>query len=771
MVKKIPLKVWLIAFFLAINFFLVKPYLLENKVPIPADILLGHYHPWRDKIWEDKVAGYPIKNFLLFDGIRQTLPWRHLVIEQWKEGKWPLWNPYILSGMPLLGNLQAAALYPVNLLFLFLPFLDAWTIYIFLQPLLAFSFAYFFLRTISVSWRAAFLGSICYGFSIVMLNHLEFGIDGHTALWLPLGLGAVNMIRENGRWRWCLVLMTSLVMTILGGYPPPAMYSLFVLSLYSFLKVKIISPKFFLVIISFVFAFLLTTVQILPFLELASKVIRLETDFYVLSSEAYFFPWQSLISLPFPDFFGHPSTNNYFGQFYVDNPSIGIIGLLFVAYAAFTFFKSKETFFWVVLTGTAFSLMLPTPLSELYKHLPSSLSMISPMKVIWLLSLSLSILAALGVDIAFEDLTKKRFWRFIFPIFFISEVVFWGWVSTFVVVDDKFRIVAQRNLILPTLLAGSTSFLLVLALLVPKIKKITFFVIMLLVSFELIREGVKYNPFVDKNLVFAQTEVLRLIQKGNSQWRTMITHPELFPVNSNVFYHIPMVDGYASIWDGRYGQLVRLASTPLPITELDTYPRVVFQTDYKSRIMDMLNVKYVLALEEKKSEKLAQVAKEGKTLVYENKEVLPKVFFVSSYKVTTGDLEAAKKVSESDLSSEVVLSEGLPFNWAEIGKGKVNLLRYSSDEVLAATENQNNGLLVLTDGYDQGWSVFIDGQKGKLLRANMSLRAVAIPKGNHQVKFIYLPESFKIGRVISSVALLALLSFSFWVLIRRRSFW
>src|SRR5690242_4000423 len=37
------------------------------------------------------------------------------------EGHLPLWNPYVFSGMPLLGDGQTALFYPPNWLFFFLP--------------------------------------------------------------------------------------------------------------------------------------------------------------------------------------------------------------------------------------------------------------------------------------------------------------------------------------------------------------------------------------------------------------------------------------------------------------------------------------------------------------------------------------------------------------------------------------------------------------------------------------------------------------------------
>ena len=41
------------------------------------------------------------------------------------QGNFPLWNPYIYSGIPYLGQFQSALLYPPNLIFLLLPLATA----------------------------------------------------------------------------------------------------------------------------------------------------------------------------------------------------------------------------------------------------------------------------------------------------------------------------------------------------------------------------------------------------------------------------------------------------------------------------------------------------------------------------------------------------------------------------------------------------------------------------------------------------------------------
>src|SRR3990167_6132233 len=143
---KMKLGILPIALFVFIVLFFFKPFFLENKLPIPSDTIVGLYHPFRDLFSKDYPNGIPFKNSLITDPVRQQYPWRELVVSLEKKFDLPFWNPYSFSGTPLLGNMQSAALYPLNILFIFFPFNTAWIILIILGPLLGGLFLYYYLN-------------------------------------------------------------------------------------------------------------------------------------------------------------------------------------------------------------------------------------------------------------------------------------------------------------------------------------------------------------------------------------------------------------------------------------------------------------------------------------------------------------------------------------------------------------------------------------------------------------------------------------------------
>lgn len=56
-----------------------------------------------------------------FDTVAYFYPLYTYLAARWRQGEWPLWNPYLFAGVPFLANPQSGALYPPNLLFLFWP--------------------------------------------------------------------------------------------------------------------------------------------------------------------------------------------------------------------------------------------------------------------------------------------------------------------------------------------------------------------------------------------------------------------------------------------------------------------------------------------------------------------------------------------------------------------------------------------------------------------------------------------------------------------------
>ena len=101
-----------------------------------------------------------------------------------------------------------------------------------------------------------------------------------------------------------------------------------------------------------------------------------------------------------------------------------------------------------------------------------------------------------------------------------------------------------------------------------------------------------------------------------------------------------------------------------------------------------------------------------------------------------------------DPARELILPSGRP---REPGPapGTVRVLGVEHGEVrLHATLNAP-GFLVLADAFDPGWRASVDGRPARILRANIALRAVELERGRHHVVFEYRPPWVPWGFMIS----------------------
>ena len=447
-------------FFTILTFIFLYQTLLNGSLPIPTDLLVGHFHPWSDHTWMGREAGYPWKNFDINDALVQLIPWREFSISQLKLGQLPLWNPYNLAGTPHLANLPTASLYPLNIIFFILPFFPAWTLYLALQTILAGTFMFWFLKNTkcrfngsalpvplrtssgnrNLSIQAAFFGALTFSFSSFIAMRWTYGITGHTWMWLPLVLLSIDKIFTTNipknqstttnynfittylkklQNRWTLLGIFSLSMMILAGYLQAIIYGyLIAISYFLFRTFEIYKWNFIrnwkLEIRNFNILFftplLLTAIQLLPFLETLLQSGRssgIGTEY-----QNYFLPWKRFITLITPDFFGNPATHNFWEKSLAYNEGaiyIGLIPFIFALFAILNLangFKPSQWFkhkinnhilFWTSILTLSLIFITDNPLSRLPYQLNLPLySSLLPSRLTSVLTLSLSILAAYG---------------------------------------------------------------------------------------------------------------------------------------------------------------------------------------------------------------------------------------------------------------------------------------------------------------------------------------------------------------------------------------
>lgn len=751
MKNKLPLILVVIT---VIGFF--APFIFKNKLPIPSDTIVGLYHPYRDFHAKEYPNGIPFKNFLITDPVRQQYPWRNLAVEIGKKFQLPLWNSYSLSGTPLLANFQSAVFYPLNVLFYVLPFSHSWSVLVFISSLLAGLFMYLYLDSLKLNKWASALGSISFALSGFSVVWLEWGTLLQVGMWLPLILFSIDKIffrariKNNQKWLWSLVFVFSLVSAFFAGHLQTFFY-LFLVSAVYFLAKWIQLGRERKSILIFLFLnsvfLIITSIQWIPtmqFIQLSARNVD-----QTWQNDGWFIPFQHLIQFVAPDFFGNPTTLNYWGVWnYIELTGyIGILPLI-MALLAVSQRRDKKTLFYSVLVIISLIFALPTFIAQIpYILQVPFLSTSQPTRLLFVTDFALVVLAALGFDffLKHEKRNKVIYSLLVVGLIFISLwlFVFFGY-KTFSSISAENIFVAKRNLFLPSVLFAISTILIVGFQKFPK-KKYSILIVygfMILTIFDLFRFFIKFTSFTDQKYIFPNTKSIEFLQKQKGEFRVLTADDRILPPNFSIMYKIQTVDGYDPLYLLRYGEFIKTIERDKPdISPPFGFNRIITTHNFDSRLIDLIGVKYVLSMSDLKSEKLSKVFEEGQTKIYENKNVFPRAFFVEEVLSAKNKNEAIHRMfnSKTDFKTTAIVeefTEGKKFT-----KGLVNNIKYRDNEVVIDVKSEDEGFLVLMDTFYPTWHAQIceryktNCKRTKIYLTNYTFRGVFIPKGEHEIVF------------------------------------
>ena len=374
----------------------------------------------------------------------QFYPWRKLAVEQLRAGHWPLWNPYLGAGTPLAANLQTAAFYPPNILFLLMPVERAFGWELALHVALAGIFAYFFGRTMGLSPFGALVGGLAYGGGGYLVSRWVFPSMVYAAAWLPLMLafterlvrrptpnshsaGGNNRLGESiGSWLLDMALLAlATALQLLAGHAQTSFYSLAIVAIFALFRLaqRYLSsgrPRNIRLpllpasglLLATLWGVALAAIQLLPTAELAAHSQRAGTLTDLrFAFELSFWPWR-FITLLAPDFFGNPARNEYwaFGNYWEGAAFVGVLPLLLAALAVIRWWQKRGESsrgplsavpFFALLS--LFSLILAlgnrTPLYPLlFRYVPGFGLFQAPARLTIGYALGMAVLAGIGAD-------------------------------------------------------------------------------------------------------------------------------------------------------------------------------------------------------------------------------------------------------------------------------------------------------------------------------------------------------------------------------------
>lgn len=734
---------------LAVIFF--HPVILNGMIPIPADTIVGMYHPWRDRIWNGKTSGVPYKNFLVTDPVRQQYVWRKQAISDIGMGSLPVWNPYSFSGTPLLANFQSGVYYPLNILFFILPFDIAWTILVIVQPLLGSMLIYFYLRKMMVSGAPALLAGISFAYGGFSIAWLEWNTIVQTAMWLPLIMLAKEFLLNKITWKWSLVLIFAELSMFFAGHLQVYFYAFVISNIYLIVRLiqlkknkNLLREYLPFLIIGLVFL-VVSAIQWIPSLQLIFNSAR-DGDQSGYLKDGWFIPWQNLIMFIAPDFFGNPSTGNYFGSWNYGE-FIGFTGIvpLVLALYALVFQKSRKVLFFGSLVFISLIMALPNVFSRLPYILKIPLiSTSQPTRLIYVIDFALAVLSALGWEQLISDRKRQKLAVILIGL---TLVIFLLWL--FVLTNNSFGnifspeniLTAKRNLVLPTIsfmIASTLLFLLIKSR--GKYQAVLSVMLILLTVLELFRFGWKFTPFSPPEYIFPQTQAIEFLRSQPGNYRIQSLDRRIMPPNFSAMYRLSDVSGYDPLYLKKYNQLVSSWERGGPDIRLSAFNRIVTPLNHSGFLSDLLGVKYLLSygpLDDKKY-RGKEVFSEGNTFIYENPAVFPRVFMTEGLVSVSSDQAAVVKMYEEKENLQrigVVLAgpEVKPNPLEESESAAIEI--YSPNRVVIRAVTNYPRMVILTDMNYPVWRAWVDGIRTRIYEVDFAFRGVLVPAGEHIIEY------------------------------------
>jgi len=830
------------------------PVTLGGQTMVPADNVFA-WEPWRS--YAEEAGVETPQNSLLTDLYLENYVWKQLIVESLQNGELPLWNPYILTGVPFLAAGQHSAMYPLSLVFYLLPLSSAYGWFAAIHLFLAGVFTYTLARSLRTSRVGGLIAGLSFMFCGFMVTRNVFPMVIAAGVWLPLVLAMIEIIVRRfeegpaGALRWIpptVVGSVALGMVLLAGHPEMYYYVAIAAALFALWRIVGLGRRSrrWKPALGATGALLgmaaigigLGAAQWLPLLDVVRDNFR-EGSVTLSDVLGWAYPPRRVISLLIPDFFGNPSHHRYLDisswetvpvtmnalgeridtiywgiKNYVEGAAyVGILPLL-LALVAILRCKGRRVWFFALLALVALLLAFGSPLYWLVYHLPGLNQVHSPFRWVYLYSLSVAVLAGMGVDALLDGMETgagRRRWRDRLAIKMLPVLASVAGAIVIVALrvsllfgeematlgDRAIQELARapeafadgamfysyqfRNLLIFGLALLAAGLVLLLSRRMRR-RPVWAALASLVVCGELFVVGRGFLPAINPDLVEYRTPAIDFLAQDNDLFR--ITSyvgggEKTFNANAGMLYGFSDIRGYDSIIPRQYVEYMVLISeqTELPYNRIaplfETHPEAL-----DSALLDLLNCKYVLTTRERTIDRPGyELVYDGEIRIYENSDYLPRAFLAGRAQAIADSEERSAALTSFDPRETVILEEpaSRAYESGTDSSGTVNQIIYTPNEVTVAVTVSEPALLVLGDAYADGWVAHVrpagsdedDEQALHILRANGNFRAVELPAGEHLVRFKYSPDPVKFGLYGTFVAGMGvLLVIGLWIWLR-----
>lgn len=751
------------------------------------------------------------EQFFYRDLVMQWYPQVEAFVHSVRAGSWPVWNPFISFGQPLLANPNAQLLYPVTWLQLVVPAWTFYTWYTIAHVVLAGCGAYALGRHLGLSRGGAIAAGSVWVLSGPFLSLQNLWHHFAAAAWMPWAVRAGDRVLERFSLRGSLLWGALVAVIVAAGSPEtPLMMAAAtgVLALRRVPEWRRDSRRFLALLrgpaLAATFAVALSAAQLLPTLDVARFSNR--ADLPQSAREFWSVHPLGAAQLALPVFADRlplqpawrerlfESREPFLGSLY-----LGLSTLTLVA-AGLTD-RSARRWTWLIAALAAACVLV-----ALGRHLPvySWLATVVPpvrtlrypVKAVVLASLCVALLAGQGFDAWRARRGGDRAWSALALLSLSTAAVAlaaaalvaaraetWG---PLVLWTDRPSAAELAPVSRALLFAGGVGTVTALLAASARLRwrpSLTAGAAVAAALVDLAAAEPGLNPTAPAGAFAAFPAALAVARpepyqrtyvydyaRGETAQRLLGHAPFLMAPREQGWepWHLPLaMFTYAhatviGLWEreGSYSVdalklLSRDVNTVNALVDINESTPAPLH-----RMLRLGAVGPVIALHRAGFEELTPVAAlpslfPEPVLVFRVPDPLPRTYAVGRARIAPpGQGWRALLADDFDPEREIVLPEGpVLAQDGPVGTSRVVSLR--PDRVTLEADLRQPGYVVLVDAFDAGWKTTVDGRPAPLLRANVAFRAVSVPAGRHLVEMRYRPRSVVAGLWITALSLLA----------------
>jgi len=717
---------------------------LTGDVYAPIDILYA-YQPFAS-IGNLGPARMP----LLSDVICSMIPWQQAVRDALTHGRFPLWNPSLLAGEPLLAMQQPAALHPATWISLILPAPQAWTLQLSLRLLIALLAAYLLLRGLGCSDGASLLGAAAWAFSDFMIFWIGYPVSSSVGPFPFLALGLDRLARDADR-PAAVLTTVALVLIVVGGHPEMLLFSVTAGGIWFLFRLAGAEQgrrarAVRLSLLAGALALGLTAVQLVPFAEALpqtwERVFRSEWYAHQKKSVDAAQSARRVATIVVPFAYGVSGQGRAFADFGTPAAYAGAI-LFPLAWTGFFDRRAPRGALAVLgLVGAALWARL-IGVTDAVGRLPLfDVGILDYM--VFATVFAIAVLAAFGTDRLARGEGRREFLVGAAATAIVIAAIYRLRAAPLAALDmpRTFRVSRLAWELVPLVAAAAV---VAAGRRIPAAGRTTALLGVLLVS--RVAEAGSVYPTLPASAFYPRLPVLEAIPRGAAD-RIVGLGPILVP-NAATMYGLEDVRGYESMTFRPLYETYRLWCRPL-----GAWYNIV--DDLRRPFLSFLNVRWaVVAPGSEPPPGWSLRARTPGGDLLENGAALPRAFVPRLLRSVPDRLERLDVLATIDDFAErgIVAENVVPNGWTRNGEATVSVERYRPPAMTLAVDAREPSVIATSVTAWKGWKARLDGERVEPLTYNHAFLGFRVPPGRHRIELRYLPDGFRAGMIVSLLTL------------------